>query len=109
MKFMKRHVVNAFTFARAGKAEDGSDCIIWHNYVDNPGNEERMILDKDGHFVRLERHKVGEAEWHLAPIQGNPKAHDELLQKVKELGWSIDEVWLQPIALRGTPEWNEAV
>ena len=33
MTFLKRHVINAFTFARTGHTETGADCIIWHNVV----------------------------------------------------------------------------
>ena len=107
MTFLKRHVINAFTFARTGHTETGADCIIWHNYVDAPGYEERMVLNADGTFNRLERRIIGEDGWWLSKLQGNPAFHNALLDCVKRLGWKIDEVWLQPMALRGTPEYAE--
>lgn len=107
MTFLKRHVINAFTFARTGHTETDADCIIWHNVVDCPSYEERMVLNEDGSFNRLERRNVGETSWWLAKLQGNPAFHNALLDAVKRLGWKIDEVWLQPMAMRGTPEYAE--
>lgn len=109
MKIMKRTLINAFTFARAGRTEDGASCIIWHNYVDSPEREERMVLDERGRFVRLERRRTDDKEWHLSPVQGSARAHDELLDKIRELGWNVDEVWLQPVKLRNAPGWDEMV
>ena len=107
MTFLKRHIINAFTFAHTGITENGDQCIIWHNHVDSPGYEERMVLNEDGTFNCLERRHIGQEHWWLAKIQGNPDFHNALLETVKRLGWDVDTIWQRPIGLRGTPEWAE--
>ena len=107
MTFLKRHVINAFTFAKTGVTENGDNCIVWHNVVDSPAYEERMVLNENGTFNRLERRYLGQGFWWLSKIQGNPDFHNALLDAVKRLGWDINEIWMQPMAMRGTPEYSE--
>ena len=106
MTFLKRHVINAFTFARTDLTENGEQCILWHNVVDSPSIEERMVLNEDGTFNRLERRRNGVGQWFLSPLQGSPKFHNSLLEAVKRLGWDINEIWMQPMGLHGTAEYS---
>ncbi len=107
MTFLKRHIINMFTFAHTDRTETGADCIVWHNVVDSPAYEERMVLNENGSFNRLERRYLGQGHWWLSKIQGNPDFHNALLETVKRLGWDIDTIWQRPMGLRGTPEWSE--
>ena len=105
MTFLKRHVINIFAFAFTGKTENGDACIFWRDHNDLSRVAERMVLNADGTFNRLER-PSGKG-WKLAKLQGNPKCHNELLETVKRLGWDINTIWRRPIGRPGTPEWAE--
>lgn len=107
MSFLKRHIINMFTFAHKDLTENGDACIVWSGRPESPSLEERMVLNPDGTFNRLERRRNANEPWWLAKLQGNPKFHNEVLATVKRLGWDVNTIWQRPMGLHGTPEYSE--